>query len=351
MKAQLRHKFEDIISLENLLAAWPEFLRGKRRRQDVQVFGATLMDNIFSLHYDLLYHRYEHGGYEAFKVSDPKPRQIHKASVRDRLLHHAIYRQLYPFFDRTFIAASYSCRLRKGTHKAINQFRNCFFKVSRNNTRNCWVLKGDIRKFFASIDHGVLIDILKEYIPNQSIVWLLEKVISSFQIGTGNKGLPLGNLTSQLFANVYLNKLDQFVKHKIGARYYIRYADDFVILSEDREWLKRQIGPIQSFLSDNLKLELHPNKLFLKTVSSGVDFLGWAHFPDHRVLRRATKRRMFRKLGEDMKAESLNSYLGLLSHGNARKLQLMILVGEQDKQEIDREENKGYNSHTICPKR
>ena len=205
------------------------------------------MDNIFSLHYDLLYHKYEHGGYEAFKISDPKPRLIHKASVRDRLLHHAIYRQLYPFFDRTFISDSNSSRVGRGTHRAINQFHAYFLKVSRNNTRNCWVLKGDIRKFFASIDHGVLMGILKEYIPDENIIWLLEKVISSFQSGASGKGLPLGNLTSQLFANIYLNRLDRFAKHRLKAKYYIRYADDFVILSEDKEWLIKQIKPIRIF--------------------------------------------------------------------------------------------------------
>jgi len=326
MKIQLTHKFEDIISLENLLAAWQEFLVGKRRRLDVQIFESKLMDNIFSLHYDLLYHRYKPGGYKDFKISDPKPRHIHKANVRDRLLHHAIYRQLYPFFDRVFIADSYSCRLYKGTHKALGQFRSYFLKVSRNNTRNCWVLKGDIRKFFASIDHSILMDILKEYIPDEKIVWLLQEVIGSFKIGTENKGLPLGNLTSQLFANIYLNKFDQFIKHKIKARYYIRYADDFAIFSEDREWLKEQIRPIQDFLSSNLKLELHPDKLFLITVSSGIDFLGWVHFTDHMVLRSATKKRMFRKLKiNNYKKQSLNSYLGMISHGNSFKIKKELL--------------------------
>lgn len=143
-------------------------------------------------------------------------------------------------------------------------------------------------------------------------------------LGGENKGLPLGNLTSQLFANIYLNKLDQFIKHKIKAKYYIRYADDFVVLSADQDWLKKQSNLIGSFLSDNLKLELHSDKLFLKTVSSGVDFLGWTHFPDHRVLRRATKRRMLRKLKENSSLESLNSYLGLIGHGNTKKLRLLV---------------------------
>ncbi|MFZ2310507.1 MAG: reverse transcriptase/maturase family protein [Patescibacteria group bacterium] len=324
MKSKLSHKFEDIISLENLLEAWQDFLPGKRKRLDVQAFASDLMNNIFSLHYDLLYYRYQSGGYQAFRISDPKPRHIHKASVRDRLLHHAIYRQLYPFFDKTFINDSYSCRLDKGTHKAIDRFRKYFFKVSRNNTRNCWVLKGDIRKFFASINHEVLLNILNEYIPDKNIIWLLERVIGSFRTGVENKGLPLGNLTSQLFANVYLNEFDQFIKHQLKARYYIRYADDFVIMSEDKEWLISHIYLIQDFLSNQLKLELHPNKLFLSTFASGIDFLGWVHFSDHRVLRGATRKRMFRKLKINHSHESLNSYLGLLSYGNAKKLQYII---------------------------
>ena len=150
------HTYEDIISVENLLAAWKEFIRGKRKKQDVQEFQHRLMDNILELHRDLKNHTYKHGAYEAFKINDPKPRDIHKATVRDRLLHHALYRQLYPFFDRTFISDSYSCRKDKGTHRAMNRFRQFAYKVSKNHTRTCWVLKCDIRKFFASIDQQTL---------------------------------------------------------------------------------------------------------------------------------------------------------------------------------------------------
>jgi len=273
MKIRLTHKFEDIINLENLLEAWQEFLLGKRKRKNVQEFRTKLMDNILNLHHDLVYHKYEHGGYKAFKVYDPKTRNIHKATVRDRLLHHAIYRQLYPFFDRTFIFDSYSCRLEKGTHKAIARFNQLFLKVSKNNMRSCWVLKGDIRKFFASIDHKILINVLRDYISDENIVWLLAKVIDSFHVENG-KGLPLGNLTSQLFANIYLNEFDRFIKHKIKAKFYIRYAEDFVILSDDKNWLENQIPLIKEFLWSSLNLEIHPNKMYIKTMSSGVDFFG-----------------------------------------------------------------------------
>ena len=174
-RIQFAHPYEDIISVENLLAAWREFVRGKRKKRDVQEFQYKLMDNILALHRDLKYghgvsiFRYKHGGYKAFKISDPKPRDIHKASVRDRLLHHALYRKLYPFFDRTWIADSYSCRKGKGTHKAMKRFRQFAYKVSRNHTRTCWVLKCDIRKFFASIDHSILNDIVSRYIPDERI--------------------------------------------------------------------------------------------------------------------------------------------------------------------------------------
>ena len=313
-------EFKDIISIENLLAAWREFLRGKRGRRDVQEFSLYLMDNIFSLHRDLANHTYKHGKYHAFNISDPKPRNIHKATVRDRLLHHAIYRQLYPFFDKTFISDSYSCRLKNGTHKAINQFRSFFYKVSKNNTKTCWVLKCDIRKFFANIDHEILKEILKQYISDKDTLWLLDRVIDSF-----NPGLPLGNLTSQLLVNIYMNKFDQFVKHKLKIKYYIRYADDFVILSENKILLENLIPKIQEFLKTELKLELHQNKVFIKTFASGVDFLGWINFPDHRILRTSTKRRILKRLKENNKPESRASYLGLLRHGNTFKLRKKIL--------------------------
>lgn len=199
-----------------------------------------LMDNVIDLHDDLKEKKYSHGGYHAFNISDPKPRNIHKASVRDRLLHHAIYRKLYPFFDKKFIFDSYSCRLGKGTHRAVARFTDFARKVSKNHSRTCWVL--------------------------------------------------------------------------------IRYADDFVILNEDKYYLLELVSKIGEFLFEELKLELHPKKLFLKTIASGVDFLGWVNFREHRVLRTVTKRRMMRRVQENPKEETVAAYLGMLKHGNGHKL-------------------------------
>lgn len=314
------HGFDDIASIENLLAAWQEFIRGKRRKKDVQEFSYGLMDNIITLHEDLVSGKYVHGSYHAFKISDPKPRDIHKATVRDRLVHHAIYRKLYPFFDRRWISDSYSCRDNKGTHRAMDRFNSFAYKVSKNNTRTAWVLKCDIKKFFASIDHNVLFDILSKYISDKKTMDLIKGVVSSFYSTGPNKGLPLGNLTSQMLVNIYMNEFDRFVKHTLKEKYYIRYADDFVILFENRKTLEHLIPQIKLFLETHLKLSLHPKKVFIKTMTSGVDFLGWIHFLDHRVLRTSSKRRMMRNLKEKGSAAQKQSYRGMLIHGNAHKL-------------------------------
>ncbi len=326
MRSQFTHPYEHIIAPDNLLGAWKEFLKGKRKKPDVQTFQYRLSDNILHLQRDLASKVYAHGGYHAFKISDPKPRDIHKASVRDRLLHHALYRQLYPFFDAIFIADSYSCRVGKGTHKAMERFRRFAYQVSKNDTRTCWVLKCDIRKFFASVDQTILMGILHSYIPDQDILWLISRVVASFHSTAPNKGLPLGNLTSQLLVNIYMNEFDQFAKHQLKAKRYIRYADDFVFLSRDRTWLESRLPRINAFLHDRLALEIHPDKVSIATLASGVDFLGCVPFPNHRVLRSATKRRMFRNLTGEPKPGQLSSYLGMLSHGNARKLLAIVSI-------------------------
>ena len=323
-KIKFANKYEDIISVENLLDAWKEFLRGKKKKADVQVFERNLMQNILALHEDLKNKTYQHSAYEEFKISDPKPRVIHKAKVRDRLLHHAIYRHLYPFFTKTFIADSYSCRLGKGTHRAVKRFNDFYLRVSKNNTKQVWVLKCDIRKFFDSINQEILLSILDVYIVDKEIMALLRKIISSFYKKEVGVGLPLGNLTSQIFVNIYMNVFDQFMKHNLKAKYYIRYSDDFVILSDNKEWLEGVLVEIRIFLENKLKLSLHPNKVSINTFSSGVDFLGWVNFADYKVLRTVTKKKMFRRLKENQKEETMASYLGMLSHGNGYKLKEKI---------------------------
>lgn len=310
--------------MENLCLAWEEFIRDKRGKKDVQDFAHNLSDEIFKLHEDLLMGVYLHGPYKHFRINDPKPRDIHKALVRDRLLHHAIHRQLYPFYARVFIADSFSCQSGKGLHRAINRFRNMGQKESLNQTRTCWVLKCDIRKYFASVDHATLLAILKDRIDDTRITGLLQSIISSFESAPG-KGIPLGNLTSQLFANIYLHEFDVFVKHRLKVKWFVRYADDFLLLSHDRDALVQLLPLMSQFLLDRLALVIHPHKIVLQTLASGADFLGWIQFPHQRVLRTKTKQRMFSRVKNHPTQETLKSYLGLLSHGNGFCLQTQII--------------------------
>ncbi len=318
--SRFNHKYDDIISFENLLQAWQEFIKGKHKKEDVAKFSANLTENLGSLHTDLKSKTYKHGRYTAFNISDPKPRNIHKASVCDRVVHHLLYKALYLYFDQKFIHDSYSCRARKGTHRAIKRFEVFGRKVSKNYTKQCFVLKCDIRKFFASIDHQILKEILARHIEEPDILNLLGNIIDSFnstpEVRPRGIGLPLGNLTSQLLVNIYMNEFDQFVKHSLKEKYYIRYADDFVFLNQDKLHLENLILRIYKFLETKLKLTLHPNKVFIKTLYSGVDFLGWVQFSKHRVLRTSTKRKMLRNLKED----NMDSYKGLLKHGNTYTL-------------------------------
>ncbi|MEK9178294.1 MAG: reverse transcriptase/maturase family protein, partial [Patescibacteria group bacterium] len=312
--------------------AYAEFKKGKKKRLDLQVFERNLEDNLFDLYLYLKNKTYRHGNYEEFYVNDPKRRHIHKASVEDRIVHHLLYKYLYEVFDKTFIYDSYSCRLNKGTHKGVIRLEKFARIVSGNYTRDCLALKLDIKKFFASVDHEILFELLKKKITNKDILWLLGNIIESFNSNAGEgKGIPLGNLTSQIFANIYMNELDQFVKHKLRVKYYLRYADDFIILNSDRGLLDRYTS-IPVFLEENLKLELHPSKIIMRKLSWGIDFLGYIVLSRYILPRTKTKKRMIRKmilkLDENTKGrisknslnQTIQSYLGYLSHASAYKL-------------------------------
>ena len=278
-------------------------------------------DNLFRLHWELKSKTYQHSHYTAFTVCDPKLRRIHKAIVRDRVLHHAIFRILYPIFDKSFIFDSYSCRIGKGTHRAVKRLENFCGKSSQNNTKNIFALKCDVKKFFDSIDQNILLKLIKDKIKDNEAIWLIETIIKSFP-----KGLPLGNVISQIFANIYLNELDQFAKHNLKEKYYLRYCDDFIILCENKEHPIYLVSEFDSFLQNKLKLHLHPNKIIIRKYRQGIDFLGYVVLPHHRVLRTKTKKRIIKKtkrkyndlqnkhISEESFNHSLQSYLGVLRH-------------------------------------
>lgn len=327
------HNYQELISVENLFQAWEEFRKGKRKRKDVQVFERHLEDNLLDLARLLKVKAYKHGDYHSFYVQDPKLRHIHKAQVRDRVVHHLLYKYLYSLFDKTFIFDSYSCRLAKGTHKAVDRLRIFTRRVSRNYTGDCWVLKCDIKKFFASVDHQILLKLVQKRVKDLDLIWLLKQVLNSFSSEKGvDKGIPLGNLTSQVFANIYMNELDLFIKQQLRIKYYVRYADDFLLLSENKKNLESFVNPIRNFLEQNLQLKLHPQKIIFRKFSWGIDFLGYIVLPYVVLPRTKTKRRLFKKIKgkiSDLKNgyisersfnQSLQSYLGYLGHANSYKL-------------------------------
>ncbi len=326
--------FNEMVSAEALFAAWNEFRHGKTKRADVQEFGRHVEKNIFRLCRDLVGKRYKHSPYESFFIHDPKLRHIRKACVRDRLVHQAAYTVLVRIYEPKFLHHIYSSRLGKGTHKAVNALREMTWKVSKNLTRPCWSLKCDVRRFYDTVDHEILLGILKRTISDQDALWLLQEIIESFDHeGTPGKGLPIGNLTSQIFTNIYLNEFDQFVKHDLRIKHYIRFADDIALLSPYKCELQELLPKLKEFLFSRLKLELHPKKITIRPLKQGIDFLGYVTLPHHRVLRTKTRRRMKRKLSErlaqyqngavpeDSINQTLQSYLGMLSHAHTYELQ------------------------------
>lgn len=325
--------YKQLITIENLFQAYYQFKKGKKKKLDLQVFERNLEDNLFLLYNSLKNKTYKHRSYEEFYVNDPKRRHIHKASVSDRVLHHLLYQYLYSLFDSSFIYDSYSCRVNKGTHKGVKRLYEFTRKVSKNYTGDCFVLKCDIKKFFASVDHKILLSLLTEIIQDKDILLLLTEIINSFnsELGEG-RGIPLGNLTSQVFANIYMNKLDQFMKHKLKIKYYVRYADDFVIISQRKDYLENLIPEIDKFLEMDLNLKLHENKVIIRKLKHGIDFLGYGILPHYILPKTKTKRRIFRKMSVKIKEnkngkisdfslnQTVQSYLGYFSHANSYKI-------------------------------
>lgn len=325
--------YSKIVTLDYIAAGWKEFRKGKQKKQDVIRFEEQLLDNLFNLHQALVNKTYQPGSYTYFHLTDPKLRLIHKATVVDRVVHHLVSQQLKVIFEPTFIPHSYSCRDQKGTHRGVISLQKMAFKVSRNKTRTCWALKCDIKKFFASVDHRILYQILAKKIADPDFLELLQKIIKSFD---SEKGIPIGNLTSQFFANIYLNELDQYIKHTLKVHSYLRYADDFILLSHRHAELENWLDQIQDFLQEKLHLTLHPNKVIYSKFLSGIDFLGYIVFPSHILLRTKTKRRAIKKIqrriGQYKQAEitqeklnqTIQSYFGYFKHAHTHKFKQQL---------------------------
>lgn len=311
--------FESVCSLENIFLAWNLFSSGKRTKSDVMAFEYLLEDNLFALHDQLVSGSYRHDSYKPFTIYDPKRRSIHKASVKDRIVHQALINVIEPFFEKRFIFDSFSCRVEKGTHAAVKRLRRFLSQASENDTRTVYALKCDIRRFFATIDHGILLSLIGMVIKDERTLELIKTIIGSFSMNP-QKGLPLGNLTSQLFANVYLNELDRFVKFGLHEKRYIRYCDDFVILTRSRSEAFAVGDKINAFLKAELCLELHPNKTTVRTWRQGIDFLGYVLLPHATVLRTKTAKRIMKRVTQ----WNLSSYAGICKHADAYELERLL---------------------------
>jgi RNA-directed DNA polymerase len=318
----------DIYDYNNLLVAFVKAKKGKCKRRYVKRFAKNLEKNLLKLQEELIKQTYEPCPLKTFTLRDPKTRKISKSAFRDRVVHWALCYLIIPIFEKEFIYDSHANRIGKGTLKAIERFDEFKRKVSKNNTKECFVLKADIKHYFEEIDHEVLIEIIKRKIKDENIIWLIRKILS---VNRKEKGMPLGNLTSQFFSNLYLNDLDQFVKHNLKAKCYIRYVDDFVILNESKELLEKFKIKIDKFLREKLKLELHPSKSHVLKLNNGINFLGFRIFYHHKLLRKSNIKNFQRKfnnlrilfdeeiVSREKALESLEGWLTYCSHANTFK--------------------------------
>lgn len=311
------------------MSAWQKYKSGKTRKYDVMFFERHLEDNLFNLYDSLRFNTYQHSAYTHFQVFDSKKRDIHKAEVRDRLVHQIIFDYLEEIFEPLFIADSYSSRKQKGSHRAIQTFRY-FSKLLQTKRGQVFVFKCDIRKYFNNVKQDILLKIIKGKVVDERIFEIIQVVVSSFK-EENHIGMPLGNITSQIFANIYLDKLDQFVKKELGARYYIRYNDDFVIMNNSKLVLEKYLPKIREFLDKKLKLEVPAEKTSIRKIEWGVDFLGYIILPNAILLRPKTKQKIFERLTE----ENIYSYLGLLKYCNSYTLKQKIISIFDNREEYD----------------
>lgn len=309
--------------------AWEIFKTGKMRKADVLEYSSRLEENLFDLSSALTDGKYRHDAYERFYVDDPKRRHISKATVRDRVVHQAVVNAVGHSMERSLIHDSYSSRDGKGTHAAVERLDRFLRQASANGTRRVFALKCDVRKYFDSVRHDLLLEMIRRHVADHRLFVLIETVVRSHSADdAGTRGLPLGNVTSQLFANLYLNGFDHWVKERLGMRSYVRFCDDFVILHEDRQVLEDTIESIRAYLSASLDLQLHPQKVSIRTYVQGADFVGWVLRPSARTIREKTGRRLLNRLRDDVESyrrdefvgdgfgQAVQSCLGLLKFGD-----------------------------------
>ncbi len=318
-----------IYDFKNLECAYKKARRCKRYRDEVLQYSANLEENLLNTQNHLIWKSYHQGEPRMFYVREPKLRLISALPFRDRVVQHAINNIIEPILEKRLYFYSYACRRKKGMHRAAQEvsrtIRNLSFK-----DREVWVLKGDIHHYFQSISHAKLKWVLRRVFKDKDLLWLLDLIIDS---NHKDSGIPVGNLTSQLFANLFLDGLDRFIKEILGLKHYVRYMDDFLSISNNRAELEDALQKITIYLREELGLELNPKtQIFKVTPKRGIDFCGYIIWKDHQKVRKSSVYRMRRrirayrrgKISRERLLKSSESWLGHIQHANTYRIKQKI---------------------------
>jgi len=336
MPSTVNNLWDGFIDFENIYRGHYFAARGKRYRDHVLSYKAKLEDNLFSLIDDLKGNTYAPLPLRQFRIIDPKPRLISAPAFRDRIVHHALIQIIEPIFEKRFVNESFACRVGRGTHAAMRHVHKCT-RLAKRRWGDYYILKCDVHKFFPSVNHNVLKQIIRRAIRDKRLLRLIDTIIDSYEAdGRIDTGIPIGALTSQLFANAYLDPLDHYLKETCRIKYYARYMDDFVILHHDKKYLQELLGKIEAFLRDRLAVRINP-KTQIYPAKHAIDFCGYRIWPSHikprkRTVKRAKKRlrkmvKIYKgnpKILEHAKA-SLVSFVGYIKHCSGRKTMKSVL--------------------------
>ncbi len=336
MPKKIKNKFYDVLTFEKLLQAHKRARKHKAYKNEVVKFDMNLENNLINLLNELRNGTYHIGKYFTFKVYEPKERNIKALPYRDRIVHQWYVEEfIKPYIVPRFINTTFACLENRGTHHAVEEVQKQM-RIFKRNHGDFWVLKCDIKKFFYNINPRILLNIIKKYISDPALLNLTNILIFSKENEYPNVGIPIGNYTSQFFANIYLNELDQFVKRVLKIKYYTRYMDDFVLLLKTKKECIETKKTIEDFLNSNLELELNSKSRYYP-YKMGVNFCGYRIFTTHRLLRLSSKKKIKKNIKKwnlkydngtlDLKLamQSFNSWLGHSSHCNSYKLQQKMI--------------------------
>jgi retron-type reverse transcriptase len=303
--------YEKIISVENLQMADSIARKGKSKQPGVIAHDKKREENILQLHKMLKSKTYKTSAYTTFRIYEPKERLIYRLPYfPDRITHHAVMNVLEPIFVSTFTADTYSCIKKRGIHAAAGAIKEAL----KDATGTQYCLKLDIKKFYPSIDHDILKQLLRKKFKDQDLLWLMDEIIDS------TDGLPIGNYLSQYFANFYLSYFDHWIKEECKVKYYFRYADDLVILSDNKPYLHQLLADIKSYLQERLKVQVKGNYQVFPVETRGIDFVGYVFRHTHTKLRKSIKKSFARMLHGNKNAQSIASYRGWAIHCNSNNL-------------------------------